>query len=59
MSVMEFGRRARPARAIAVKAPAIDPQLLTLTLYVSLGGAGVLFLVGTVAYGYLSLLSLG
>jgi hypothetical protein len=60
MSVMDLGRRVRPSRARAIaRSEPLDSQLFTLTLYVSMGGAGILFLVGTVAYGYLSLLSLG
>ncbi len=51
-------RRAPRARAIALRPPAISDEAFTIALYASLGGAGILFLVGTIAYGYATVLSL-
>ena len=51
-------RRAPRARAIVLRPPAISDEAFTIALYTSLGGAGLLFLVGTIAYGYATVLSL-
>ncbi|MFN0043649.1 MAG: hypothetical protein ACKVSF_10620 [Alphaproteobacteria bacterium] len=51
-------RRAPRARAVALRPPAISDEAFTIALYASIGGAGILFLVGTLAYGYATVLSL-
>ena len=50
-------RRPRAVARSAADAERME-EALTLALYASLGGSGLLFLVGTVAYGYFTMLSL-